>query len=100
MGKILTYLGVEESSQTRDVLDAERLLEGMQTLYATAPQGNKRDSFSVPLAEMTKVFIEKVKGIKPQEKPQEKPVEKLGFDVGDRFYKLLEVRIKFIKLKA
>jgi hypothetical protein len=99
MGKILTYLGVEESSQTRDVLDAERLLEGMQTLYATAPQGNKRDSFSVPLAEMTKVFIEKVKGIKPQEKPQEKPVEKLGFDVGDRFYIAIRGKDKIYKIK-
>jgi hypothetical protein len=100
MGKILTYLGVEESSQTRDVLDAERLLEGMQTLYATAPQGNKRDSFSLPLAEMTKVFIEKVKGIKPQEKPQEKPVEKLGFDVGDRFYIAIRGKDKIYKIKS
>jgi len=72
MGKILTYLGIEEAGQTRDILDAERLLEGMQSLYANSPEGKKKDAFAVPLAEMTKVFIEKVKGIKPAEQPKEK----------------------------
>ena len=57
MGKILTYLGIDEATQTRDVLDAERLLEGMQGLYANSPDGTKKDAFAVPLAEMTKVFI-------------------------------------------
>jgi hypothetical protein len=74
MGKILTYLGIDEAGQTRNILDAERLLEGMQSLYANSPEGKKKDSFAVPLAEMTKTFIEQVKGIKPKEKPKEKEV--------------------------
>jgi hypothetical protein len=71
MGKLLSYLGIEEGVQTRDILDAERLLEGMQGLYANSPDGKKKDAFSVPLAEMTKTFIEQVKGIKAPEKPKE-----------------------------
>jgi hypothetical protein len=74
MGKILTYLGIDEAGQTRNILDAERLLEGMQSLYANSPEGKKKDSFAVPLAEMTKTFIEQVKGIKPKEKPKEQQV--------------------------
>ena len=74
MGKILTYLGIDEAGQTRNILDAERLLEGMQSLYANSPEGKKKDSFAVPLAEMTKTFIEQVKGIKPKEKPKEEQV--------------------------
>jgi hypothetical protein len=46
----------------------------MQSLYANSPEGKKKDSFAVPLAEMTKTFIEQVKGIKPKEKPKEKEV--------------------------
>jgi len=81
MGKILTYLGVSEEGQSRDVLDAERILEGMQMIYSTAPDGSKKNNFAIPLTEMTKVFIEKVKGIKPKEQPS----RKLPFKVGDRF---------------
>jgi hypothetical protein len=85
MGKILTYLKISEDSQSRDVLDAERLLEGMQAIYASAPSGSKKDNFAIPLAEMTKVFIEKVKGIAPKEQPNEEPKQELNFKVGDSF---------------
>jgi len=85
MGKILTYLKISEDNQSRDVLDAERLLEGMQAIYASAPTGSKKDNFAIPLAEMTKVFIEKVKGIAPKEQPKEEPKQELNFKVGDKF---------------
>ena len=85
MGKILTYLKISEDSQSRDVLDAERLLEGMQAIYASAPSGSKKDNLAIPLAEMTKVFIEKVKGIIPKEQPKEEPKQELNFKVGDSF---------------
>jgi len=85
MGKILTYLKVSEDNQSRDVLDAERLLEGMQAIYATSPSGSKKDNFAIPLAEMTKIFIEKVKGITPKEEPKEEPKQELNFKVGDVF---------------
>jgi hypothetical protein len=88
MGKILTYLKVSEDNQSRDVLDAERLLEGMQAIYATSPSGSKKDNFAIPLAEMTKIFIEKVKGIAPKEEPKEEPEEEEDdtFKVGDMYY--------------
>lgn len=85
MGKILTYLKISEDNQSRDVLDAERLLEGMQAIYATSPSGSKKDNFAIPLAEMTKIFIEKVKGIAPKEEPKEEPKQELNFKVGDVF---------------
>jgi hypothetical protein len=85
MGKILQYLGVSEEGQNRDILDAERLLEGMQMIYSQSPDGSKKDSFSVPLAEMTKIFIEKVKGIEPTPTPEPEVQEELPFKVGDRF---------------
>ena len=81
MGKILTYLNISEDNQSRDVLDAERLLEGMQAIYAVSPSGSKKDNFAIPLAEMTKIFIEKVKGIAPKEEPK----QELNFKVGDVF---------------
>jgi hypothetical protein len=87
MGKILQYLGVSEEGQSRDVLDAERLLEGMQMIYSQSPDGSKKDSFSIPLAEMTKIFIEKVKGIEPTPTPIPEPEvqEELPFKVGDKY---------------
>jgi hypothetical protein len=85
MGKILTYLKISEDNQSRDVLDAERLLEGMQAIYAVSPSGSKKDNFAIPLAEMTKIFIEKVKGITPKEEPKEEPKQELNFKVGDVF---------------
>ena len=85
MGKILTYLKISEENQSRDVLDAERLLEGMQAIYATSPSGSKKDNFAIPLAEMTKIFIEKVKGITPKEESKEEPKQELNFKVGDSF---------------
>jgi hypothetical protein len=85
MGKILQYLGVSEEGQNRDILDAERLLEGMQMIYSQAPEGNKKDSFSVPLAEMTKIFIEKVKGIEPTPTPEPEVQEELPFKEGDKY---------------
>lgn len=85
MGKILTYLNASEENQSRDILDAERLLEGMQAIYATAPSGAKKDNFAVPLAEMTKIFIEKLKGITPKEQPKEEQKQELNFKVGDVF---------------
>jgi hypothetical protein len=87
MGKILQYLGVSEEGQNRDILDAERLLEGMQMIYSQSPDGSKKDSFSVPLAEMTKIFIEKVKGIEPTPIPEPEVEEELPFKVGDKFLK-------------
>jgi len=85
MGKILTYLKISEDNQSRDVLDAERLLEGMQAIYAVSPSGSKKDNFAIPLAEMTKIFIEKVKGIAPKEEPKEELKQELNFKVGDVF---------------
>ena len=90
MGKILTYLKISEDNQSRDVLDAERLLEGMQAIYASAPTGSKKDNFAIPLAEMTKVFIEKVKGIAPKEQPKEESKQELNFKVGDKFTKTID----------
>lgn len=85
MGKILTYLNISEDNQSRDVLDAERLLEGMQAIYAVSASGSKKDNFAIPLAEMTKIFIEKVKGIAPKEEPKEEAKQELNFKVGDVF---------------
>jgi hypothetical protein len=85
MGKILTYLNISEENQTRGLLDAERLLEGMQAIYAASASGSKKDNFAVPLAEMTKIFIEKAKGIAPKEEVKEEPKQELNFKVGDRF---------------
>jgi hypothetical protein len=84
MGKILTYLNISEENQTRDLLDAERLLEGMQAIYAASSSGSKKDNLAVPLAEMTKIFIEKAKVIAPKEEVKEEPT-KLPFNVGDKF---------------
>jgi hypothetical protein len=88
MGKILTYLKISEENQSRDVLDAERLLEGMQAIYAVSPSGSKKDNFAIPLAEMTKIFIEKVKGTSPKEEPKEEPKQEQDdtFKLGDMFY--------------
>ena len=104
MGKILTYLKISEDNQSRDVLDAERLLEGMQAIYATSPIGSKKDNFAIPLAEMTKIFIEKVKGIAPKEEPeeelQEEPKQERDdtFKVGDMFYVTKEGKEKLYQV--
>ena len=83
MGKILAYLGLDEKHQSKDTLEAERLLEGMQMLYASAPDGAKKDFLAVSLAEMTKTFIEKVKAA-PEEEEEFEEVD-LPFKVGDVF---------------
>ena len=57
----------------------------MQAIYATSPSGSKKDNFAIPLAEMTKIFIEKVKGITPKEESKEEPKQELNFKVGDSF---------------
>lgn len=104
MGKILTYLNISEDNQSRDVLDAERLLEGMQAIYATSPSGSKKDNFAIPLAEMTKIFIEKVKGIstkeEPEEEPQEEPKQEQDdtFKVSDMFYVTKEGKEKLYQV--
>ena len=64
-------------------MEAERLLEGMQMLYASAPDGAKKDFLAVSLAEMTKTFIEKVKAA-PEEEEEFEEVD-LPFKVGDVF---------------
>ena len=99
MGKILQYLGVSEEGQNRDILDAERLLEGMQMIYSQAPEGNKKDSFSVPLAEMTKIFIEKIKGIEPTPIPEPELQEELPFKEGDRFKIMINPAIIYTIVK-
>jgi hypothetical protein len=89
MGKILEYLGVDESSQSNDVLIAEQILEGMQKIYSQAEDSPKKDYISIPLSEMVKVFIENVKKTKPIEDEQEvePPIEEDDFPykVGDKF---------------
>jgi hypothetical protein len=67
MGKILEFLHIESETQPKDVLDAERLLEGMQNIYSNASDSNKKDNFGNLLAEMTKTFIEYLNGDKSKE---------------------------------
>ena len=83
MGKILSYLGIQEKDQTKDTLEAERLLEGMQMLYASAPDSPKKDSLGMVLAEMTRTFIEKIK-LPETPEPEYEEVD-LPFKVGDVF---------------
>ena len=83
MGKILAYLGKDEKHQPKDILEAERLLEGMQMLYAAAQDGAKKDFLAVSLSEMTRTFIEKVNGA-PEEEEEFEEVD-LPFKEGDAF---------------
>ena len=83
MGRILAYLGKTEKNQSEDTLQAERLLEGMQMLYASAPDGGKKDFLAMTLAEMTKTFIEKLKS--PEAPEEEFEEVDLPFKVGDVF---------------
>lgn len=83
MGKILAYLGKTEKNQSEDTLQAERLLEGMQMIYASAPDGDKKNFLAVALAEMTRKFIEKLKS--PEAPEDEYEEVDLPFKVGDVF---------------
>jgi hypothetical protein len=64
-------------------LEAERLLEGMQMIYASSPDGAKKDSLGMVLAEMTRTFIEKLKSPEAPE-PQYEEID-LPFKEGDVF---------------
>jgi hypothetical protein len=64
MGKLLTYLNADESVMPQDIIDAEKILIGMQEIYAESPDTPKKDFLGLAISEMTRTFIERVNKIK------------------------------------
>ena len=58
MSEILNVLGVKETDNLpNDVLDAGRLLDGMQTIYASMPDGSKKEGFANVIAESVRILL-------------------------------------------
>ena len=75
MGKLLSVLGVPDAIQGKlppDVFQAETLLDGMQRIYANAPESPKKDLLAVSIAESVRVLLAKVQPYTLDEKKEQK----------------------------
>lgn len=75
MGKLLTVLGVPDAIQGKlplDVFQAESLLDGMQRIYANAPESPKKDLLAVSIAESVRILLAKVQPYTLDEKKEQK----------------------------
>jgi hypothetical protein len=87
MGKLLTILGVSEDKQSKlpeSVFKAEMVINGLQSVYANAPESAKKDQLSVVIAETVKVLMAKIQPYLIEEKKEaetKKETEKLPKEI-------------------
>jgi hypothetical protein len=75
MGKLLTILGVSEDVQNRlskDVLMGEKLIDGLQKVYASSPDSGKKNQLALAISESVRLLLAKVQ---PYQKDVSKEVE-------------------------
>lgn len=75
MGKLLTVLGVPDAIQGKlppDVFQAEFLLDGMQRIYANAPESSKKDLLAVSISESVRILLAKIQPYTLDEKKEQK----------------------------
>jgi hypothetical protein len=83
MGKLLTILGISEDKQLRlpkKILQAEKIIAGLQTIYLDAPESSKKDALADTIAETTRLLLAEINNVKleapmPKEEPKEEPTE-------------------------
>lgn len=87
MGKLLTILGVSEDKQSKlpeSVFKAEMVINGLQSVYAKAPESAKKDQLAVVIAETVKVLMAKIQPYLIEEKKEaetKKETEKLPKEI-------------------
>ncbi len=84
MGKLLTILGISEDKQLRlpkKILQAEKIIAGLQTIYSQSPESNKKDILADTIAETTRLLLAEIGNVKleapmPKQEPkEEEPTE-------------------------
>lgn len=73
MGKLLTILGVSEAQQAKlpdVVFKGEKIVDGLQRVYATAPESPKKDQLAKAIAESVKILMAKVQPYLMEEKKE------------------------------
>jgi len=63
MGKLLTALGIPEAKQAKlpsSVFTAEKIVDGLQRAYATAPESPKKDQLALAISESVRILMAKV----------------------------------------
>lgn len=74
MGKLLTVLGVSETQQSKlpqVVFTGEKVIDGLQRVYADAPESPKKDQLAKAIAESVKILMAKVQPYLLEEKKEE-----------------------------
>jgi outer membrane biosynthesis protein TonB len=77
MGKLLTILGISEDKQLRlpkKILQAEKIIAGLQTIYSQSPESSKKDILADTIAETTRLLLAEIGNVKLQEPmPKQEP---------------------------
>jgi len=74
MGKLLTILGVSEAQQAKlpdVVFKGEKIVDGLQRVYASAPESPKKDQLAKAISESVKVLMAKVQPYLIEEKKEQ-----------------------------
>ena len=74
MGKLLTVLGVSEAKQAKlpaSVFTAEKIVDGLQRAYASAPESFKKDQLALAISESVRIMMAKVQPYLIEEKKEE-----------------------------
>jgi hypothetical protein len=95
MGKLLTILGISEDKQLRlpkKILQAEKIIAGLQTIYSQSPESNKKNILADTIAETTRLLLAEIGNVKleapmPKEEPQEEEIE---IAIGDTYQSTLD----------
>lgn len=74
MGKLLTILGVPEQKQNNlpeVVFKAEKVINGMQAVYASSPDSPKKEKLALVISEMARLLMIKVQPYLIDEKKED-----------------------------
>jgi outer membrane biosynthesis protein TonB len=74
MGKLLTILGISEETQKglpADVFTAEKVIDGLQGVYAKAPESPKKDRLAIAISESVRLLMAKIQPYIIEEKKEE-----------------------------
>jgi len=97
MGKLLTILGISEDKQLRlpkKILQAEKIIAGLQTIYSQSPESSKKDILADTIAETTRLLLAEIGNVKLQEPmPKQEPQpqeEEIEIAIGDIYQSTLD----------
>ena len=100
MGKLLTILGISEDKQLRlpkKILQAEKIIAGLQGIYSQSPESNKKNVLADTIAEATRLLLAEINNTKleqpkeqPIELPNEEPKKEIEINIGDTYQAKLD----------